>query len=128
MAGQIETQGFLLELQALAPLRFAARPATGVERSVELDPRHPISQLWLSFFSWEGRKEASIASARRAQELDPLNLYVNSVAGCILDFWGDTAGCVRECKKALELDPDHKAARRWLEHVEQQLTELEAGK
>jgi tetratricopeptide (TPR) repeat protein len=51
-----------------------------LERSVELDPSSALSHLWLSFCAWEGREDASLEALRKVQELDPLNLYIISVA------------------------------------------------
>lgn len=78
-----------------------------LKRSKELDPMNPLSQLWLGWFLWKGREEESIAAVKKAQELDPLNPYVNSMAGVTFSFQGDDEGCVKECQKALDLDPDY---------------------
>ncbi|TDI35900.1 MAG: hypothetical protein E2P02_26730 [Acidobacteria bacterium] len=78
-----------------------------LKRSTELDPTNPLAQVWLGFFPWKGSEEESIAAVKRAQELDPLNPYVNSIAGGVLGFGGDDEGCVKECQKALDLDPDY---------------------
>jgi tetratricopeptide (TPR) repeat protein len=56
------------------------------ERSIELDPASALSHIWLGWPTGPGREEKAIAAARRAQELDPLNPYVNSLACSILDF------------------------------------------
>jgi TolB-like protein len=77
------------------------------ERSVELDPTSALSHIWLGFPTGPGREEKAIAAARRAQELDPLNPYVNSLACSILDFWGHGEDALREGQKALDIDPDY---------------------
>jgi len=77
------------------------------ERSVELDSTSALSHIWLGFPTWPGREEKAIAAARRAQELDPLNPYVNSLTCSILDFWGHGEDALREGQKALDIDPDY---------------------
>jgi len=77
------------------------------ERSVELDPTSALSHIWLGFPTGPGREEKAIAAARRAQELDPLNPYVNSLACSILDFWGRSEDALREGQKALDIDADY---------------------
>jgi len=81
-----------------------------LERSVELDPSSALSHLWLSFCAWEGREDASLEALRKVQELDPLNLYIISVAAGVLDFWGSTEEAVRECRKALDVDGNYLLA------------------
>lgn len=81
-----------------------------LERSVELDPSSALSHLWLSFCAWEGREDASLEALRKVQELDPLNLYIISVAAGVLDFWGRTEEAVRECRKALDVDGNYLLA------------------
>jgi tetratricopeptide (TPR) repeat protein len=39
-----------------------------------------------------------------------LNLYIISVAAGIFDFWGRTNEAVRECRKALDVDPNYLLA------------------
>ncbi|HSF19365.1 MAG TPA: protein kinase [Vicinamibacteria bacterium] len=77
------------------------------ERSVELDPASALAHIWLAFNAWPDREDASIAALKRAIELDPLDLYVNSVAGLILGFWGSHEDALRACQKALDLDPNY---------------------
>jgi len=77
------------------------------ERSIELDPTSGLSHIWLGWPTWPGREEKAIAAAKRAQELDPLNPYVSTLAGSILDFWGHSEDGLVEGQKALDIDPDY---------------------
>lgn len=77
------------------------------EKSVELDPTSALSHIWLGFPTFPGREERAIAMAKRAQQLDPLNPYVNAVACAILDFWGHSDDGIREGQKALDIDADY---------------------
>jgi TolB-like protein/Tfp pilus assembly protein PilF len=77
------------------------------EHSIELDPTTSLSYAWLAWSVWRGREHAALAAARRAQELDPLNPYVSSLTGAILDFCGHSEEGVREAQKALDSDPNY---------------------
>jgi TolB-like protein/Tfp pilus assembly protein PilF len=84
--------------------------AQAFERSIALDPTSGLSHIWLAWPTWPGREEISIATARRAQELDPLNPYIHSLAGAVLDFYGRGAEGLREFDRAFEIDPDYSVA------------------
>ena len=60
--------------------------AKAFERSIALDPTSGLSHIWLGWPTWPGREEIAIAAARRAQELDPLNPYIHSLAGAVYDI------------------------------------------
>jgi len=77
------------------------------EKSVELDPTSALSHIWLAWATIPGREQQAIAAAKRAQELDPLNPYVNALACSVLDFWGHSADGIREGQKALDIDGDY---------------------
>jgi serine/threonine protein kinase/tetratricopeptide (TPR) repeat protein len=77
------------------------------QRSVELDPTSALAHIWLAFPCWEGREEVSLAALRRALQLDPLNLYVISVAGGILLLLDRHEEAANECQKALDMDGNY---------------------
>ena len=60
--------------------------------------------------TWPGRERAALAAARRAQELDPLNPYIHSLAGAVYDFCGRAEEGRREFDKAFEIDPNYLVA------------------
>ena len=104
LADAHRTRGFLLLFYDWDPI--GAQQA--FERSIELDPSSALSHIWLSFCVWHGQdEEASLTLLAKARALDPLNLYIISVAGGILDFWGRTDEAVRECRQALDVDPNY---------------------
>jgi TolB-like protein len=87
---------------------YAPRAAAGAfERSIALDPTSGLSQIWLGWPTWPGRESVAIAAARRAQQLDPLNPYIHSLAGAIYDFYGRGGEALREFDKAFEIDPNY---------------------
>ncbi len=88
----------------------------GAEReaklAIELNPSNPEAHaLYGMYLSYVGRQEAGIASARRAQQLDPFSMFVNLVVVKALMYAGRFDEAVAECNKILELDPGHAGAR-----------------
>jgi TolB-like protein/Tfp pilus assembly protein PilF len=97
-------QGFsLLWCVDYAP-RLAAE---AFERSIALDATSGLSHIWFAWPTWPGRENVAIAAARRAQELDPLNPYVHSLAGAIYDAYGRGGQGLREFDRAFEIDPNY---------------------
>ena len=94
---------FVVVLRDYAP-RSAAE---AFERSIALDPTSGLSHIWFGWPTWPGREDAALAAARRAQELDPLNPYIHSLAGAVYDFWGRAEEGLREFDKAFEIDPNY---------------------
>jgi TolB-like protein/Flp pilus assembly protein TadD len=91
-------------------LLFSYHPreaAEAFERSIALDPTSGLSHIWFGFATWPGREQTAIAAARRAQQLDPLNPYIHSLAGAIYDFYGRGGEAFREFERAFELDPNY---------------------
>jgi TolB-like protein/Tfp pilus assembly protein PilF len=81
--------------------------AEAFERSIALDPASGLSHIWFGWPTWPGREQVAIAAARRAQELDPLNPYIHSLAGAIYDFYGRGGEGLREFDRAFEIDPNY---------------------
>jgi TolB-like protein/Tfp pilus assembly protein PilF len=97
-------RGFALLFCADYAPRLAA---DAFERSIALDPTSGLSHIWFAWPTWPGREQVAIAAARRAQELDPLNPYVHSLAGAIYDAYGRGGEGLREFDKAFEIDPNY---------------------
>ena len=85
----------------------AARRA--FERSVELDPSSALSYAWLGFClaTWRDQQAASLAAITKAQELDPLNLYISCISAFVYDTWGQSEESARECRKVLDVDGNY---------------------
>jgi TolB-like protein/Tfp pilus assembly protein PilF len=97
-------RGFLL----LFSVEYAPRAsAEAFERSIALDPTNGLAHIWFGWPTWPGREHAAVAAVRRAQELDPLNPYIHSLAGAIYDFYGRGGEGLREFDKAFEIDPNY---------------------
>lgn len=81
--------------------------AEAFERSIALDATSGLSHIWLAWPSWPGRDDVAIAEVRRAQELDPLNPYIHSIAGAIYDVYGRGGEGLRQFDKVFEIAPDY---------------------
>ena len=61
-----------------------------------------------------GRSDEALAESRRAIELDPLSLVVNTAFGSRLYWARRFDEAIAQCRKTLELDPAYGGARRCL--------------
>ena len=65
-------------------------------RAIEFDPNYPTAHQWYSInLSYIGRFNEALSEAKRAQELDPLSLVINSTVG-------DALYAMRQYDKAIE--------------------------
>ncbi|MGB7926060.1 MAG: winged helix-turn-helix domain-containing protein [Pyrinomonadaceae bacterium] len=76
------------------------------KRAIELDPNYATAyQYYSEYLALLGRTEESVAHIRRARELDPLSLIINTELGYphfCARRWDEALGYYR---KALEIDP-----------------------
>jgi eukaryotic-like serine/threonine-protein kinase len=76
------------------------------QRSIELDPKYPTAHIWYGIYLGStGRAEQAVASHRRAQQLDPLSLIINTGAGWELYFARRHQEAIEQIRKTLEMDP-----------------------
>jgi DNA-binding winged helix-turn-helix (wHTH) protein/TolB-like protein/Tfp pilus assembly protein PilF len=91
----------------------------GAEREFQAAIRHkptyaPAHQWYSSYLAAFGRFDEAIASARRAQDLEPLSFIASSHLSWILYLAGHTDQAIAECNKMLQLDPNFFPAHRYL--------------
>jgi len=85
------------------------------KRAIELKPSYAVAHQWYSnYLGALGRHEESIAEAKRAQELDPLSLYITFNLGNMLYLARQYDRAKDECQKTLEMDPNFLPARIFL--------------
>ena len=86
------------------------------KRAIELSPSYATAHQWYGeFLTLLGRIDEGLKEIRRAQELDPLSLIINTVAGgWFCYFTRDYDRGIEQCKKTLEMDPDFVPARTYL--------------
>jgi DNA-binding SARP family transcriptional activator/TolB-like protein len=100
---------------ALALVRNVRWDWTGAEeefrQSIELNPNAVAPRLWYTLFlSQMMRLDEAVTQARRAEELDPLNLLVKSVHAGALMNQHRYDECLAKIDEAIQLDPDDGAA------------------
>jgi len=78
------------------------------QRAIELNPGYATAHHWYALYlSWSlGRLDEALAKAKRAQELDPLSLIINSTVGEALNNLGRYDEAIEQLRKTLELDPN----------------------
>jgi len=76
-------------------------------RAIELNPNYPTGHQWYAnYLSVCGRFPAALREIQSAQNLDPLNLVINTDVGTTYYWGGQYERAIEEQRKALELDPD----------------------
>jgi TolB-like protein/DNA-binding winged helix-turn-helix (wHTH) protein/Tfp pilus assembly protein PilF len=83
------------------------------ERAIELDPNYSTAHHWLGLdiLINEGELDRGMVEVRRAQELDPLSLIVNTAVGIAHYRRREYDLAAVQLRKTLELDPNFHLAR-----------------
>ncbi len=82
-------------------------------RGLELNPSYATGhRTYAAHLSAMGRHAEAIAEAKRAQELDPLSLMINTVAGRCFYHARQYDQAIEQYRKALEIDPNF-----WVAHL-----------
>ncbi|MCI0560210.1 MAG: tetratricopeptide repeat protein, partial [Nitrososphaera sp.] len=77
------------------------------EQALDLNPSYATTHHWYAFYLIQmGRIEESFAEIKRAQELDPLSLIINTDVGRVFYYARQYDRTIEECQKTLEIDPD----------------------
>lgn len=85
----------------------------GFQRAIELNPSYATAYHWYAYhLAGMGRLEEAIAAIRRAQELDPLSLIINTDVGHILYFAGRFDEAIAQYRLVLDMDA-HFAVAHW---------------
>ncbi len=81
------------------------------KRAIELNPSYSIAYLhYAVHLIGLGRLDESLTAIRRAQELDPLSLGINSAVAWMLYFARQYDQSIEQSKKTLEMDPNFALA------------------
>ena len=81
------------------------RAGEAYARAVELNPAYATAYFWrATLLAALGRRAESVAEIRRALELDPLSLPINTYTGWAYYFARDYDAAVEQYLRALELD------------------------
>ena len=80
-------------------------------RAIELNPSDLGShQAYAFFLMWMGRIEEAVAEIEQARELDPLNLFVNTMVGWPYYYARQYDRAAEQFRAVLELDPNYDLA------------------
>jgi tetratricopeptide (TPR) repeat protein len=92
-----------------------AEAEKGFKRGLELSPDYAIGHQWYGqYLEIHGRFDAALTENKRAQDLDPLSLTINSDQAMMHLAKGDADSAIEACKRSIDLDPNWYAAHRWL--------------
>ncbi|MFQ5926898.1 MAG: tetratricopeptide repeat protein, partial [Terriglobia bacterium] len=77
------------------------------KQAIELNPNYAKAHEWYGqYLTAMGRHEEAIAEAKRAQELDPLSLIINTSVGWTFYFARQYDQAIEQYRKTLEMDPN----------------------
>jgi len=83
----------------------------GFQRAIELNPNYATAHHWYAYhLAAMGRLEEAIAEIRRARELDPLSLIINTDVGHILYFARQFDEAIAQYRRVLEMDANFAVA------------------
>lgn len=76
------------------------------QRALALNPNYAIAHHWYAIhLAAMGRLDEALGEEKRAQELDPLSLFINKNLGTILFYARQFDQAVRQYRDTIELDP-----------------------
>jgi TolB-like protein/class 3 adenylate cyclase/Tfp pilus assembly protein PilF len=85
-----------------------------LQRAVALNPGYPTGhQFYADFLKAMGRFDQALAEIRRALELDPLSMAINTGLGHVLYLARDFDGAIAQYARALQIDPTFGPAHLW---------------
>jgi serine/threonine protein kinase/Tfp pilus assembly protein PilF len=96
------------------------------KRAIQLNSNLATAHLWYGeFLSNTGKLEEGLRETKRAKELDPLSLIINTNLGWQYYVSGNNDAAVDQLHRTLDLDPKFSLARRLLEQVYAQMGKQE---
>jgi serine/threonine protein kinase/TolB-like protein/Tfp pilus assembly protein PilF len=99
---------------------------TEYQRAIELNPGYASAHHWYGWYlALVGRLDEAIAQIKKADELDPLSLEINSDLGLSFFFAGKYEQALEQFQKALEEEPDSIWTRFFLGWSFEQIGQLE---
>ena len=92
------------------------------KRAIELNPNSATAHLWYGdFLSNSGRLDEGMREVKRAQELDPMSLIINTMLGWQYYLSREDGQAVDQLRKVLDIDQKFAPAQRILEGVYSQM-------
>ena len=91
---------------------------TEFRRAIELNPNSPTAHHWYGdYLANMGRPEEGLRETKRAQELDPLSLIINTTLGWQFYLARRSDQAIDQLRRVLDIDAKFTPARRVLEEV-----------
>jgi TolB-like protein/Tfp pilus assembly protein PilF len=82
------------------------------QRALQLNPSYPTTHHWYAFFLVsQGRMDQGLEEIRRAQEMDPLSLIINTDLAQLLYFVRRYDQAIEQAKRVLEMNQEFPLAR-----------------
>lgn len=86
----------------------------GFREAIRINPSYaPAHHYFADFLKAMGRFEEALTEIRRAQELDPLNLAINTGVGHVLYLSREYDRAIDQYRKAVDLDPSFMLTHVW---------------
>ena len=84
-------------------------------RAIELNPNYATAHQWAALnLAAVGRLDEAIAEMKRAEEIDPFSLIINSNMEWVLYLARQNDRAIEHCRKTLETDPSFFATHKYL--------------
>ena len=90
-------------------------------RAIDAEPGYSTAHQWYAnYLTAMGRFDEAASRMGTAMELDPLSVIANAALGWVHFFAGDYERTIRQCTRALDLNPDFALAWLWrgIAHME----------
>jgi TolB-like protein/Tfp pilus assembly protein PilF len=80
--------------------------------SIQLNPDYGTAHQWygVHYFTATGRPEEALREMKRALELEPTSLVMNTFMGATLYFAGRYDEAIEQCRRTIEMDPNFAVA------------------
>ena len=76
------------------------------QKAIALNPNYATAHQWYGeYLLAQGRADEALAELKRAHDLDPLSLIINSVLGSALGIAGQPEEAIAQLQRTLEMDP-----------------------
>jgi TolB-like protein/Tfp pilus assembly protein PilF len=82
------------------------------KRSIELKPDYATAHQWyaIHYLTATGRLEEAVQEMRKALELEPASLVMNTFMGATLYYAGRYDEAIDQCRRTVEMDPNFAVA------------------
>src|SRR5437867_100229 len=82
------------------------------KRSIELNPDYATAHQWyaIHYLTATGRFEEAVQEIKRARELEPASLVMNTFMGATLYYAGRYDEAIDQCRRTIQMDPNFAVA------------------